>query len=147
MQKTLRMFLPAAFILFGAQAYAFEASSPDISPGKTIAMKYVSNTFGCSGGNVSPAINWKGAPKGTKSFAIMVHDPDAPTGGAGFWHFVEINIPASATGIAQGAATADGKDMPAGSTGVNSDYGVKGYGGPCPPLGDKPHHYNFTVYA
>jgi phosphatidylethanolamine-binding protein (PEBP) family uncharacterized protein len=82
-----------------AQAPAFEASSPDIIPGKPIATKFIYNGFGCTGQNVSPAVMWKNAPAGTKSFALMVHDPDAPTGG------------------------------------------------PCPPAGDKPHRYDFTVYA
>jgi Raf kinase inhibitor-like YbhB/YbcL family protein len=77
----------------------------------------------------------------------MVHDPDAPTGGAGFWHWVVVNIPAGTTFLAQGSGTADGKGLPAGARQINTDLWAPGWGGPCPPAGDKPHRYNFTVYA
>ena len=63
---------------------AFKLTSPDIRPNGPIAMEQVFNGFGCSGGNVSPALRWSGAPAGAKSFALLVHDPDAPTGGAGW---------------------------------------------------------------
>src|SRR5438045_9649027 len=62
----------------------FRLMSPDIRPNGPIAMEQVFNGFGCSGGNISPALGWSGAPEGTKSFALLVHDPDAPTGGAGW---------------------------------------------------------------
>jgi Raf kinase inhibitor-like YbhB/YbcL family protein len=130
-----------------AQAPPFQASSPDVVSGKPIAAKFIYNGFGCTGQNVSPAIMWKSPPAGTKSFAVMVHDPDAPTGGAGFWHWIVIDIPAGTAFIAQGAGTADGKRLPAGSRQINTDFGAPGWGGPCPPAGDKPHRYNFTVYA
>ena len=68
----------------GADSPAFQASSPDVLSGKPIAAKFIYNGFGCTGQNVSPAVMWKNAPAGTKSFAVLVHDPDAPTGGAGF---------------------------------------------------------------
>ena len=125
----------------------FKASSSDIAPGATIPMKFVFDNFGCTGNNVSPALSWSDAPQGTQSFAVMVHDPDAPTGGAGFWHWVVVNIPASATGLAQGAGSIDGAGLPKGSAQINTDYGTPCWGGPCPPPGDAPHHYNFTVYA
>jgi Raf kinase inhibitor-like YbhB/YbcL family protein len=125
----------------------FQASSPDVVSGKPIAARFIYNGFGCTGQNVSPAVMWKNAPAGTKSFAVMVHDPDAPTGGAGFWHWIVVNLPASTTFLAQGSGTADGKGLPAGSRQINTDFGAPGWGGPCPPAGDKPHRYNFTVYA
>jgi Raf kinase inhibitor-like YbhB/YbcL family protein len=85
------------------------------------------------------------------SFALMAHDPDANTGGAGIWHWVVVNIPASARSIEQGAGTADGAKLPEGSRQINNDYagltGTPGWGGPCPPPGDRPHSYNFTIYA
>jgi hypothetical protein len=130
-----------------AQAPAFQASSPDVIAGKPIAAKFIYNGFGCTGQNVSPAVMWKNAPPGTRSFALMVHDPDAPTGGAGFWHWIVVDIPAGTAFIAQGSGTADGKRLPAGSRQINTDFGAPGWGGPCPPAGDKPHRYNFTVYA
>lgn len=130
-----------------ATAQTFEVSSADIVAGKTIDNKFVFNGFGCKGDNISPALAWKNAPAGTKSFAVLSHDPDAPTGGAGFWHWVVINIPATTMQLAQGAGAADGKALPAGALQINSDFGTADWGGPCPPVGDKPHRYNFTVYA
>ena len=120
----------------------FQLTSPDIKPGSMIADKYVFNE-GCTGGNVSPALSWSGAPDGTKSFVLTVFDPDAPTG-SGFWHWVMFNIPASVNKLDEGAGKPGGG--PAGATQIENDYGTVGYGGPCPPKG-KPHHYIFTVYA
>ena len=125
----------------------FRLTSPDIKPNGPIQMEQVFNSFGCTGKNISPALAWSGAPAGTKSFALLVHDPDAPTGGAGWWHWLVVNIPASATGLAKGAGSADGSGLPAGAVHVNTDFGGPGWGGPCPPVGDKPHRYNFTLYA
>ena len=138
----------AALLLAGAgTAQAFTASSPDTPAGKKIDNKYVFKGFGCSGDNVSPTVAWKNPPKGTKSFAVFIHDPDAPTGGAGFWHWLVVDIPATTTGLDQGAGTADGSKLPAGARHINTDFGTPGYGGPCPPVGDKAHRYNYTVYA
>ena len=122
-----------------AYAQGFKLQSADIKPNATIAEEQVFNDFGCAGKNVSPALKWSGAPKGTKSFALLVHDPDAPTGGAGWWHWVVINIPAEATELKKGAGTAAGAGLPGGAAQVNTDFGSPGWGGPCPPPGDKPH--------
>jgi Raf kinase inhibitor-like YbhB/YbcL family protein len=130
-----------------AESSAFQASSPDITSGKPIAAKFIYQGFGCSGQNVSPAVMWRYAPAGTRSFALLVHDPDAPTGGAGFWHWVVVDIPAGTAFIAQGAGSVDGKRLPAGARQLPTDFGTSGWGGPCPPVGDQPHRYNFTVYA
>ena len=119
--------------------------SPDIGQGNTIPADQVFNGFGCKGKNISPALFWSGAPAGTKSFALMVHDPDAPTGG-GFWHWVVYNIPADATQIPAEAGDPKKKGMPAGAVQGRNDFGAAGYGGPCPPPG-KPHHYHFRLYA
>jgi Raf kinase inhibitor-like YbhB/YbcL family protein len=127
-------------------ASALTLTSPEVKPNAKIADEQVFNGFGCSGQNISPALNWSGAPKGTKSFAITVYDPDAPTG-SGFWHWVVANIPADATSLAKGAGDAKGSGMPAGALQIRTDFGAPGYGGPCPPKGDKPHHYHFTVFA
>ncbi|MCC6611431.1 MAG: YbhB/YbcL family Raf kinase inhibitor-like protein [Burkholderiales bacterium] len=129
------------------QAQQLKLTSPDIKPGGTIADEQVFSGFGCTGKNVSPALQWSGAPRDTKSFALLVHDPDAPTGGAGWWHWVVVNIPATATGLKKDAGRADGSNLPAGALQVNTDYGGPGWGGPCPPVGDQPHHYNFTLHA
>jgi Raf kinase inhibitor-like YbhB/YbcL family protein len=149
MKNTFLSLLATATLVgtISAQAQSFELTSADMVAGAPIAEKFVFSGFGCSGGNVSPALNWKNAPAGTKSFAVMTHDPDAPTGGAGFWHWVVVNLPATATGLAQGAGAADNKTLPAGARQIATDFGSPGWGGPCPPQGDKPHRYNFTVYA
>ncbi len=78
---------------------------------------------------------------------MLVHDADAPTGGAGWWHWLVYDIPASATQIAQGAGTAEGARLPAGSAQGRTDFGTPGWGGPCPPVGHGRHHYRFTLYA
>jgi len=105
-----------------------------------IAQKYSFNGFGCTGKNLAPALHWQGSPTGTRSFALTVYDPDAPTG-SGWWHWVVINLPASARMLPEGG------DLPAGAQGVHNDFGTTTWGGPCPPAGDQPHHYVFTVYA
>jgi len=125
----------------------FKLVSPDIRPNGPIAMEQVFNGFGCSGQNVSPALKWSGAPEDTKSFALLVHDPDAPTGGAGWWHWLVVNIPASAMQLGKDAGKADGANLPFGCAQIDTDFGGPGWGGPCPPAGDKPHRYNFTLYA
>ena len=139
----------AAALALAGNAYAgqFKLSSADIKPNVPIADEQVFNGFGCSGKNVSPDIKWSGAPKGTKSFALLVHDPDAPTGGAGWWHWVVTNIPADAVELPKGAGKADGSGLPKGAAQITTDFGAPGWGGPCPPVGDKPHRYNFTLHA
>jgi len=134
------------FVSVAATAADFKLTSADIASKATIGSKHIFNSFGCSGENISPALSWSGAPAGTQSYALTVYDPDAPTG-SGWWHWVVINIPASASGLKEGAGSADGKLLPAGSQQVRTDFGAAGYGGPCPPAGDKPHRYIFTLYA
>ena len=131
----------------GAARAPFKLVSPDIRPNGPIAMEQVFNGFGCAGENVSPALGWSGAPEATKSFALLVHDPDAPTGGAGWWHWLVVNIPASTTELRKDAGKADGSNLPSGCAHIDTDFGGAGWGGPCPPAGDKPHRYNFTLYA
>jgi Raf kinase inhibitor-like YbhB/YbcL family protein len=127
-------------------AAGMSLSSPEIKNKGTIAMEQVFKGFGCTGGNISPALAWKGAPKGTKSFALTVYDPDAPTG-SGWWHWVMFNIPANVTSLPKNAGDPAANLAPPGSVQGRTDFGSPGYGGPCPPEGDKPHHYHFTVYA
>ena len=145
--KTLIFSLVLACTALAASAADFRLDSPDFAPGGAIANKFVYKGFGCSGDNISPSLIWSGAPAGTKSFALLVHDADAPTGGAGWWHWVVYNIPASATKIAQGSGTADGAGLPAGSVQGRTDFGSPGWGGPCPPVGHGKHHYRFTLHA
>jgi Raf kinase inhibitor-like YbhB/YbcL family protein len=129
-----------------AHAAAFTLTSPDIRAGGMIPKSFEFNGFGCSGDNQSPALKWSGMPKDTKSFAVTVYDPDAPTG-SGWWHWSVINIPASVTELAPNAGAVGGANLPKGAVPVRIDYGVAAWGGTCPPQGDKPHRYIFTVHA
>ncbi|MFO0705596.1 MAG: YbhB/YbcL family Raf kinase inhibitor-like protein [Nitrospira sp.] len=127
-------------------AGGFQLASPTVKHKATIGNDHVFNGFGCTGGNVSPALTWSNAPKDAKSFAVTVYDPDAPTG-SGWWHWVIFNIPSTVTSLPAGAGKADGSLAPQGSVQSTTDFGQPGFGGPCPPPGDKPHRYIFTVFA
>ena len=102
--------------------------------------------FGGSGGNVSPALSWTGAPQGTRGFALTCFDPDAPTG-SGFWHWLVVNLGSSVSGLPAGAGSDGAVGLPEGALQTRTDFGSAGYGGPCPPVGDHPHRYLFTVHA
>lgn len=130
-----------------ALANDFRLQSEAMKEGKPMPQEFAFNDFGCKGDNMSPPLNWSNAPQGTKSFAIAVHDPDAPTGGAGFWHWMAIDIPADVTSLPKGAGSKQKPKMPKEARQIANDYGNEGWGGPCPPEEDKPHRYNFTVYA
>ncbi|MEP7063607.1 MAG: YbhB/YbcL family Raf kinase inhibitor-like protein [Betaproteobacteria bacterium] len=139
-------FFVALLALLPVAANAFSLESAEVRPRATIADAQVYKGFGCSGGNISPSLAWQGAPAGTKSFAITVYDPDAPTG-SGWWHWVVFNLPADTTSLPAGVGDPAGAGMPAGAVQSRTDFGTPGYGGPCPPQGDKPHRYVFTVHA
>jgi Raf kinase inhibitor-like YbhB/YbcL family protein len=145
MRHLLALFLLTMFPAAGLAA-DFWVSSPTIKEQGVIGNEHVYNGFGCSGHNVSPELRWEQAPKDTKSFAMTVYDPDAPTG-SGWWHWVIFNIPSSITSLSAGAGRSDGSGAPQGTVQSITDFGQQGYGGPCPPQGDKPHRYIFTVYA
>ena len=138
--------LLGALAAFNAQAAGFKLESPDIKPNALMDKKWEANVFGCNGENQSPALKWSGAPKGTKSFVVTVYDPDAPTG-SGFWHWFAYDIPADVTELAPNAGAQGGANLPKGARMNRIDYGFAAWGGPCPPPGDKPHSYVFTVYA
>lgn len=129
-----------------AMAGGFTVTSKDIRNGATVPMAQVFNGFGCTGKDISPQLSWSGAPAGTKSFAITMFDPNAPTG-SGWWHWTVFNIPASVHSLPEDAGAADSKALPAGAMEGRTDFGFSHYGGPCPPVGDPPHHYVITVYA
>ena len=134
------------FATTAAYAQTFTLASPDIAEGGTLPQRFEFNGFGCAGDNQSPALRWSGAPAGTQSFAVTAYDPDAPTG-SGWWHWVVVNIPASTTVLAPDAGAAGNAKLPAGASHVRIDYGVSAWGGACPPEGDAPHRYIFTVHA
>lgn len=140
--KRLSLVLLAA--LFAHSAWAFELKSPDVKQGQRMDRAQEYQGFGCSGGNLSPALSWRGAPAGTKGYALTVYDPDAPTG-SGWWHWVVYDIPASVHALPGGVGVH--AQLPKGAKEGRNDYGAHAFGGACPPAGDKPHHYIFTVYA
>jgi Raf kinase inhibitor-like YbhB/YbcL family protein len=119
--------------------------SADIESGGVIPSKHLFNGFGCTGPNISPALRWSGAPAGTKSFAVTVYDPGAPSG-SGWWHWMVYDIPVSVQELPTGAGNRGGT-LPHGAKQGMTDYGVKEWGGPCPPAGDAPHRYVFTLFA
>jgi Raf kinase inhibitor-like YbhB/YbcL family protein len=102
--------------------------------------------YSCDGKSSSPALAWAGAPAGTNTFALILHDPDAgAAGGAGFTHWVVYNIPSAAKSLAAGASPNGA--LPDGSIKGANGSGANQYTGMCPPSGGPPHHYQFTLYA
>lgn len=136
----------AALTLPTALAAGFELDSPEIAEGAVVPMGQVFDGAGCSGGNMSPALAWKDAPAGTRSFAVTVYDPDAPTG-HGFYHWAVFDIPANVAALPENAGDPAANLMPQGAVQLRNGFGGYGYGGPCPPPGDPSHRYVFTVYA
>ena len=152
MPNLLLRALPACLALtaltaLSAGADEFHLGSPDFVPGGALPQRSSYHGMGCSGANLSPALQWDAAPAGTRSFALMVHDPDAATGGAGIWHWVIIDIPPTARALGEGAGTPVGSALPPGSQQIRTDYETAAWGGPCPPPGQASHHYVFTLYA
>jgi Raf kinase inhibitor-like YbhB/YbcL family protein len=135
-----------ALLAVPVRAADFTLTSTDIANGSHLPEAQVFSGFGCSGGNRSPALAWSGAPADTKSFAVTVYDPDAPTG-SGWWHWVVYNIPAGTTALQGGAGDPEGSKLPQGAFQGRTDFGGPGYGGACPPVGDPAHRYVFTVHA
>ena len=119
---------------------SFTLTSETIKNNQTLPNEQVLNSFGCTGGNISPDLSWQGAPTGTKSYALLVHDPDAPRP-TGWWHWLVVNIPTTKTEFKKGEKLAP----PMLET--VTDFKNTGYGGACPPKGHGIHHYNFTIYA
>jgi Raf kinase inhibitor-like YbhB/YbcL family protein len=150
--RTSHLVKAAAFAAVSLMATAtvsaagFKLTSPDVSEKGMIKAEHVFSGFGCTGNNISPALSWSGAPAAAKSFAVTVYDPDAPTG-SGWWHWVIVNLPASTTSLDKNAGDTKADLAPKGSLQIRTDFGTPGYGGPCPPKGDKPHRYVFTVFA
>lgn len=132
----MRSIVAAAGLAVATAAANMQLRSSDFSPGAAIPVRAMASD--CGGANRSPALSWSGAPKTTKSFALILHDADAPIAG-GFYHWVVYNLPATAQGLPPAVKLA------ANQLGVTS-AGKPGYFGPCPPPGPV-HHYTFTLYA
>jgi Raf kinase inhibitor-like YbhB/YbcL family protein len=122
----------------------FDLTSTDIEHGQTLPPAHRSGKMGVAGGqDLSPQLSWSGFPAETKSFAVTVLDPDAPTG-SGFWHWAAFNLPAATTSLPSGAAE-DG--LPGGGVQLANDAGFRGFVGAAPPSGHGVHHYHVVVHA
>jgi hypothetical protein len=130
----------------GCGGKKFMINSPEIEHKGRIQSAQVFSGFGCTGKNQSPSLIWKNPPEGTKSFALFVYDPDAPTG-SGWWHWIVYNLPVKVRLLPTDAGREDGSLLPLGAVHGKTDFNTLGYGGPCPPAGGKPHRYIFTLYA
>lgn len=125
----------------------FEVTSTDITDGAELDSPQQSGKMGVpGGGDVSPQLSWSGAPEGTKSYAVTVFDPEAPTG-SGFWHWVVSDIPGDVTELPSDAGNADSPKIPSGAVVLNNDAGFAGFVGAAPPPGHGPHRYFFIVHA
>ncbi|MGG5172462.1 YbhB/YbcL family Raf kinase inhibitor-like protein [Pseudarthrobacter sp. J1738] len=124
----------------------FEVTSDDFNDGEVFGNAQVSGVFGAGGQDISPQLSWSGAPQGTRSFAVTILDPDAPTG-CGFWHWLVANIPADTTSLPNGAGAQDGIALPHGAIQLRNDAGFHGFVGAAPPAGHGPHRYMVVVHA
>ncbi len=125
----------------------FTLTSTDARDGAPFASAHMSGVFGVPGGeDVSPHLSWSGAPDGTKSFAVTMYDPDAPTG-AGFWHWAVADIPATVTELPRGAGDKDGSACPPGRFSCATTAAAARYIGAAPPAGHGPHRYFIMVHA
>jgi len=118
----------------------FTLTSADVSAGQPLQMDQVSALGGAGGRDVSPQLSWSGFPAETKSFALTMYDPDAPTA-SGFWHWVVANIPVTTTALATGG------ELPAGAVTLGNDAGLHQYTGAFPPAGHGYHRYFIAVHA
>lgn len=129
-----------------ASSHELEVSSPTFRDGEVVSRVHLMNRYGCVGENRSPAVSWSNVPPGTRSFAVTLYDPDATTG-SGWWHWIVYDIPESARSLPAGLAQGLGRALPGRAAQAANDFGDRGYGGPCPPRGERPHRYVLTVHA
>jgi Raf kinase inhibitor-like YbhB/YbcL family protein len=147
-KKLLALSIAAlSFGLAQADAPTLTLMSPDFRADSPIPEIHAFNSDSCTGQDRSPALSWKGAPSGTKSYVITMFDLDERGSPSGWWHWVVYNIPATTTQLPENAgAQKDGK-LPAAATRGKTDYGTTAYDGPCPGKGEPPHRYLITLYA
>ncbi len=115
---------------------AFRLTSPGFADGCPVPAR-----FSCDGDNVSPPLQWSGAPPATGSFALICEDPDAPAGP--WFHWAIFDLPRDTRDLPANLAPTAGGAVKQGT----NDFGRVGYGGPCPPRGHREHHYRFSLYA
>jgi len=144
--KKLALIIIMTGILGVGSVYAQTFTLKGDTLGGQLTEAQVFSGFGCNGKNISPHLKWVNAPTTTKSFAVTVYDPDAPTG-SGWWHWIIFNIPSDTSELREDAGNVKKNLSPKGSIQSVTDFGGPGFGGACPPVGDKPHRYIFTVHA
>ena len=123
---------------------AFTLTSQSVTDGRALSMAQVSGIQGAGGQDESPQLSWSGFPEETRSFAVTVYDPDAPTA-SGFWHWAVANLPATVTDLPAGVG--DGSELPGGALTLANDAGLRRYVGAAPPPGHGPHRYFIAVHA
>lgn len=122
----------------------FTLTSADITDGRPLKMAQVSGIMGAGGEDVSPQLSWSGFPEQTRSFAVTIFDPDAPTA-SGFWHWAVANLPATVTELPAGVG--DGSLLPGNALTLVNDAGMRRYVGAAPPAGHGRHRYFVAVHA
>ncbi|KZS81263.1 YbhB/YbcL family Raf kinase inhibitor-like protein [Mycobacterium persicum] len=122
----------------------FSLTSDSVSNGQPLRSAQVSGIMGAGGQDASPQLSWSGFPEQTRSFAVTVYDPDAPTL-SGFWHWAVANLPAEVTELPEGAG--DGRELPGGALTLVNDAGMRRYVGAAPPPGHGVHRYYVAVHA
>lgn len=125
---------------------SFEVTSTDVRDGEKLSLPHVSRILGAGGDDISPRLSWHGFPAGTKSFAVTMYDPDAPTA-SGFWHWAVVDIPANVTELPRGAGDESGSGLPSGAFQLRTDASLARYIGAAPPAGHGKHHYYVVVHA
>jgi Raf kinase inhibitor-like YbhB/YbcL family protein len=129
---------------FLPQLPSFTLTSTDITDGQPLNNAQVSGIMGAGGEDVSPQLSWSGFPEGTRSFAVTVYDPDAPTA-SGFWHWAVANRPATVTELPSGVG--DGSLLPGDALTLVNDAGARRFIGAAPPAGHGYHRYYVAVHA
>jgi Raf kinase inhibitor-like YbhB/YbcL family protein len=122
----------------------FTLTSVDITDGGALKQAQVSGIMGAGGEDLSPQLSWSGFPEQTRSFAVTVFDPDAPTA-SGFWHWAVANLPAVTTELPTGVG--DGSLLPGDALTLRNDAGIRRYVGAAPPAGHGVHRYFVVVHA
>ncbi len=128
------------------QVASFTVTSTDVADGEELATAQLSGILEAGGEDVSPQLSWSGFPQETRSFAVTVYDPDAPTA-SGYWHWAVANIPVSTTSLGTGAGDNDGSGLPDGAVQLRNDSGHRQFVGAAPPEGHIRHRYFVVVHA
>ncbi|PQM50118.1 YbhB/YbcL family Raf kinase inhibitor-like protein [Mycolicibacter virginiensis] len=122
----------------------FTLTSTSLTDGQSLGKAQVSGIMGAGGEDASPQLSWSGFPEETRSFAVTVYDPDAPTA-SGFWHWAVANLPATCTELPEGVG--DGSLLPGDALTLVNDAGMRRYVGAAPPAGHGAHRYYVAVHA